>query len=469
MVANIPSVISNVVANDLCIGCGACIDICPSNALKMDWDGNGLLIPTQVNNCCNDKSCLTVCPFDPKNATTVSDLTETYIKDKESLVFNESIGYYASLYAGHSVEFRESSSSGGVGTWVVSELFKAGLIDYAISVKTIDDARDSHFAYQIISKLDDVKTISKTKYYPTSLAGIFDYVVANQGNYVLTGLPCFLKSVRLFQNTNIVVKDRIKFLIGITCGGLKSRFFTEYLAWKLDIMPTYIVNPEYRVKTFAKTAGDYSFSVNKDLKLESIKMSTIGDTWGNGSFKANACDYCDDIFAELADISVGDAWIDPYIQDKGGANIIIVRSKLIDNIVKKGIINSQLTLVNESEDRIISTQKANFSHRREGLQYRLQWQYNKGLEIKGKRVNRRKFGDWSFKKVQKIRMSYRETSFDAWKKQKLDFSKNTYDSEMLTLKNRLSYYTKIRNFFRSTWSRRVIAHVFSLIMSVFSK
>ena len=37
-----------------------------------------------------------------------------------------------------------------------------------------------------------------------------------------------------------------------------------------------------------------------------IKMSLLGDMWGTGLFKANACDFCDDVTA-VKDISLGDA------------------------------------------------------------------------------------------------------------------------------------------------------------------
>ena len=37
--------------------------------------------------------------------------------------------------------------------------------------------------------------------------------------------------------------------------------------------------------------------------------------WEYGYFKYKACDFCDDIFAECADITVGDAWLSRYKKD----------------------------------------------------------------------------------------------------------------------------------------------------------
>ena len=458
----IPTVIQKVVVNDLCIGCGACIDVCPAHALSIKWDDNGLLLPYQVAECDGQSFCLSVCPFNPDDETTIDQLNESDEKKNEIVGNNEFIGQYSSLYAGHSDSYRATSSSGGVGTWIVSELFKHDLIDFAIGVRSVD-SEDKHFEYQIINKADSATTFSKTKYYPVTLAGIFEYVIANPGNYVLTGLPCFLKSVRLYQKRDTIVKNRIKYLVGITCGGMKSRFFTEFLAWKVDILPDDIINPEYRIKTYAKKAGDYSFGFVKENKLTTKNIRLVGDTWGNGIFKPNACDYCDDIFADLADVSIGDAWIEPYSLDSRGANLVIVRSLEMDGIIKAGISTKELNLTSETEDRIISTQRANIIHRRLGLKYRLSWKSKEGVLIKGKRIDQRTNVNWIFLKVQKIRMLYRSQSFISWRRQRLNFKINSYDLELGSLNRQLKFFTKSRHYLTWSWYARRIVKLLYLL------
>lgn len=39
-----PLVISSVVENDLCVGCGVCVQACANGALDMAWDRNGFLV-----------------------------------------------------------------------------------------------------------------------------------------------------------------------------------------------------------------------------------------------------------------------------------------------------------------------------------------------------------------------------------------------------------------------------------------
>jgi ferredoxin len=48
-----------VIDMDICIGCGACVSVCPYNALEMDENGKARLI---WDLCKDDFSCIKVCP-----------------------------------------------------------------------------------------------------------------------------------------------------------------------------------------------------------------------------------------------------------------------------------------------------------------------------------------------------------------------------------------------------------------------
>src|SRR5699024_11089909 len=114
---------------------------------------------------------------------------------------------------------------------------------------------------------------------------------------------------------------------------------------------------------FKSDALDYSFSCeNEDGETKGVKMREVGDMWGTGYFKNNACDFCDDVVAELADISLGDAWIDPYKKDGRGTNIIITRSKLAEKIIKNGIKANELCVDPISKEDTEQSQRGGFNH-----------------------------------------------------------------------------------------------------------
>jgi Fe-S-cluster-containing hydrogenase components 1 len=48
-----------VVDQDICIGCGACVSVCPYQALELDENGKARLI---WDMCKDDFSCVPVCP-----------------------------------------------------------------------------------------------------------------------------------------------------------------------------------------------------------------------------------------------------------------------------------------------------------------------------------------------------------------------------------------------------------------------
>ena len=91
-----------------------------------------------------------------------------------------------------------------------------------------------------------------------------------------------------------------------------------------------------------------------------------------------ACDFCDDVVTELADISLGDAWLEPYNLDGRGTSLIITRSPLAESIIKEGISNSRLTVNSLTSETMKASQQGSYNHRHEGLYVRI-----KEARIKG--------------------------------------------------------------------------------------
>src|SRR5690606_31722704 len=118
MITNIPKVITDVVNQDLCVGCGICTSECTSNSITMNWDVNGFLVPQVTQQeCTDDGNCIKVCPFNPFPKTEVKTEDELAgIFQIDTLKSNPKIGKYESLYVGYSKEYRKTSSSGGLAT-----------------------------------------------------------------------------------------------------------------------------------------------------------------------------------------------------------------------------------------------------------------------------------------------------------------------------------------------------------------
>jgi coenzyme F420-reducing hydrogenase beta subunit len=418
-----------VVNNDLCIGCGVCVDACPSNALDVTWNDYGFLSATTTTNACNaDGVCIKVCPFNPDPAEQHKDedkLAEIYLQDASK--HHPKIGRYEGIYAGYSKKYRATSSSGGIATYVYDRLFSKGLIDHVVTVGE-SSAEGVHYAYRIISNKEELITTSKTRYHPVTLAHALKTIKSLEGKVAVSGVACFIKAVRLAQANDPVLNEKITFLTGIICGGVKSRFFTDYLASRSGAEQGQFKKPEYRVKDPDSTASDYGFSCeNKsDEKTHFIKMREVGDMWGSGLFKANACDYCDDITTELADISLGDAWLPPYNADGLGNNVIICRTAIAESLINQGVKDGEIKIDQISSDKLLSAQQGNIRHRIDGYSVRLKEARKNNIAIPFKRSKATKPPlDMIF--VQKLRRLARKKSLSAWKKAK---SAEEFDKSM---------------------------------------
>lgn len=412
----IPLVVKDVVNHDLCIGCGACVQACPNEAIEVTWNELGFLVAKGNGNPCDEGgSCIKVCPFNPspiEGMKDENDLANIFLIDAKQA--HEKIGRYTGIYAGYSKKFRPTSSSGGIATYAYEQLLKSGLIDHVVTVGSSEKS-GAHYEYTIISNPDKLLSTSKTRYHPVSLANALKEIKSLNGKVAISGVACFIKAIRLAQAHDPELKEKIKFLIGIICGGVKSRFFTEYLASKAGVKINSISEPEYRVKDPNSTAIDYAFScIDTDTSnTKLIKMRTVGDMWGTGLFKANACDFCDDVTTELADISLGDAWLEPYSKDGKGHNVIVARTPLANKILNEGAQKGEIELESLPLERFLASQQGSFNHRHDGIATRVALARKAAGKIPPKRHDNLK-QPFYLALVQHARRKTRERSLIIW-------------------------------------------------------
>jgi coenzyme F420-reducing hydrogenase beta subunit len=265
-----------------------------------------------------------------------------------------------------------------MGSWVQCELLRLGLVDHVINVasRPPDSSDRRLFAYRIASSPAAVREGAKSKYYPIELSEVLATVRREPGRYALVGLPCFIKAARLLCRQEPVLAERLRWFVGLVCGHLKSMRFAELMAWQMGIRPADLVAFDFRVKLPARPANEYGM---KATGLRNGAQSTgssasrhlLGSDWGLGFFQYKACDFCDDVFAEVADIVVGDAWLPRFSQDPGGTNILVVRRPELDQIVREAAEQGRLRIESLAVDEVAQSQAAGLRHRRDGLRYRL--------------------------------------------------------------------------------------------------
>lgn len=427
--------IQDIVKNNLCIGCGVCVS--ESNGASMVWNEYGFRVP-DVTREYNDKA-IEMCPFNPAPDKEVED------EDKIGKMFlrsaphhHDKIGYYNSIYVGYSEKFRKTSSSGGIGTYVSEQLLKQKIVDHLFVVGEENGA----YAYKWIDNVEQVRSVSKTRYYPVSMEKLFHEIDQKEGKVAVSGIPPFLKAIRLKQYYYPKYREKIPFLIGIICGGWKSRFFTDFLAQKAEIKEEYS-DAEYRIKDNNSDALNYSFGAfDSDKQFHQIKMRSVGDMWGTGMFNNNASDFSDDVTAELGDISLGDAWINPYKQDGRGASLFVTRSHISEAIIKKGISGGELKLETLDVNSFIQSQQGAFRHRQTGMKYRITKLKQEGSIVPFKRKRLLVDAPIEYRFVQKQRRKLRKESLEVWRQTKniSEFEAQIKKTKAQLVKNTLWYH-----------------------------
>lgn len=373
-----PTLVSprDVVRSGLCIGCGSCV--ANRSGTTMRWDKFGQLKPHGPADWYGtpDAAFTATCPFSP------GAVDEDVIADAAypaSTHRAATIGRFEASYVGHVSEdgFRPEGSSGGMVTWVAAELLRTGAADAVAHVSPVADRQvgDPFFRYRLSRTTEDLRSGAKSRYYPIELSEVIAVIRATPGRYAVVGVPCFIKAINLLRRADPVIAERVTHTLGLFCGHMKSARLVESFAWQLDREIGQVRAVDYRLKDATRPANWYRAQLalrNGESVGQDWWHLADGD-WGAGFFQNSACNMCDDVVAETADIAFGDAWVEPYSSDGRGTNVVIVRSPAIHAMVERAMADGRLSLSEVDAAFIADTQAAGFRQRREGLAYRLTW------------------------------------------------------------------------------------------------
>ena len=358
----------------LCIGCGVCVGA--KSGARMDFDRYGQMRPTGPRRWLNDRQepgFEALCPFSPFAADEDALAARLF---PSAHVGHALLGRYEAAYVGHAEEgaYRAAGSSGGLVTWVAAELLRRNMVDGVAHVGPLGGGEPGNrlFGYTLSRSPEAIRAGAKSRYYPVELSEVLGEIRGVPGRYAIVGIPCFIKAVRLACEQDPILQDRIVYTLGLVCGHMKSARMAESFAWQMGQDIGAATAFDYRVKAPDRPANWYRAELiltDGTRHGEDWWHFADGD-WGAGFFQNSACNFCDDVVAETADIVFGDAWREPYSSDGRGTNVVLVRSPALLPIIEAGIAERRLALTEVDADFVISTQAAGFRQRREGLSFR---------------------------------------------------------------------------------------------------
>jgi len=319
----------------LCCGCGICQAVCPAGAIKMQIDPQkGIYLPKLNEDLCQDcGKCLKVCPGTGIN---LDEYTEALFGGK-SLFLIENSCYTA--FSSDSLQ-RHLSTSGGIATTLLAYALETGLIDGAL-VSIAPPSSPLTPTGFIARTAEELKQAAGSKYCPVAANTAISEIAAKPGRYAVAGLPCHIQAIRKAERQNPVLQERIVLHLGIVCSSTMSFKGTEYILKKQGINKDSVTSLNYRTNGWP---GNMRLEISGGTTL-TLPLKAYHPYHGHGFFTPRRCLMCNDQLNELADISLGDAWLKELENDHEGTSAVIVRGSTGQNFyqsaVKNGCIKSR--------------------------------------------------------------------------------------------------------------------------------
>ena len=343
----------------LCVGCGLCAAICPNNQITMLYSPDiGCYLPSLGYEECTNKCglCELSCPFAEENVPT-NIINEMLYGKINGANYDQFIGNYLQCYVGYSSKYRDQSSSGGLVTWLLVKLLDDHLVDAVLCVGK-NELSPTSFSYKLCRSQSEIESCSGSCYQPVELSDVIREALKGDGKIAIVAVPCVARGLRLAMNNNKKIQNKVKFILGLTCGQNKSRKFVEYLSFKYSKRKKPVAI-NFRKKIMSRPANDFSFEFfwKNGNKLELQWSKHINREWMDRWFTLEACDYCDDIFAECSDAVFMDAWRPEYSQEPKGTSIVVIRNEHLRKLFIKYHKMSEINIDIIRHEEVVLSQK----------------------------------------------------------------------------------------------------------------
>ncbi len=325
------NILETVVDSGFCCSCGVCDAVCPTDHLKMIEDNCGQLVPEGQTYCAERCTlCLDVCPFSNEAEDDEDSLGRELFGSDPSHTHNESMGWVRDTFVGGVVnnEERMKAPSGGLTTALLCQLLKEKKIDAAIVLEPMTER--PWFRFQIAETEEQIRSSRGSGYHVTALDDALDQILKGpERSYAVVTLPCAAKGIRLAQKRMPKLRRRIKYVLGLACSGYRSLQFIDLLT---ALMGSTSGDLNYRSKRWSRNARDYRVELKTAKTIKSVRMlGLFGFLYVNEVGGLKSCQFCDDMFAELADATFMDAWLPEYNSDRRGTNLVVSRNATLSS------------------------------------------------------------------------------------------------------------------------------------------
>lgn len=351
--------ISFIVEHKNCTQCGTCVAMCPTRAISCyQHPCQGLLPVVDDARCTECGICLAVCPGEKL------DLPQLNRAVFGRIPADELFGNYIQIYTGYAVDrqIRYNGASGGVATAILAALLKQRRIDGAVVVR-MSQTRPLEPEVFIARNTADLISAQQSKYLPVPMnVALREILTDKQGKYAVVGVPCHFHGLRLAEQQNPKLKDRIVLRLGLFCGFNPTLSSTKYLLQRAGVQDF------DQVKDIKYRDGDWPCGFRAIMQDGSDHfLYPIEEfLFSHYVFERRRCALCPDHLNELADLALGDEWRSDLRDDAEGWSHIITRTPIGEQIVQE-MVQAQVIQVQASKPEVIySGQRATMIFKKRG-------------------------------------------------------------------------------------------------------
>ena len=217
---------------------------------------------------------------------------------------------------------------------------------------------------QVARSAGQILACQGSKYNMVAMNAVLREVLERPGRYAVVGLPCHIQGLRLAQRQNSRLRERIVFALGIFCGWSAQPRATALLARRQGIAAADLAEVRYRGPSWP---GGLRL-ITKDGRVSRRSYPGYYDR-SLLALTPPRCRLCPDGLAELADVSVGDAWIGRFLGSCGVSDLI-VRTPVGETLIER-LGDQHLILLAADEAEILLSQKATYNLKRRVCRGRL--------------------------------------------------------------------------------------------------
>lgn len=346
----------------LCELCGTCAGVCPEQAISMDWDlAAGYVLRVDRARCNDCGTCADVCPGDG------FDYSEgAWWRERNGdAPRRDFLGPWQALYFGwaRDPEVRYAGASGGVATAILQGALARDLIDGAVVVG-MDPANALASSAYIARSADEVAAARGSKYTTVNSNVLLRNLRDEPGRYAVVGLPCHLQGLRRAQKRLPALRTRVVFTLGIFCGLTGLPKATWLAARRVGVDPGDLETVAYRGPGWP---GSLRLATRSGSVTE-VPYPDYFDGFVN-AWTPLRCRLCPDALADLADVSVGDAWRARFTGTPGVSDLIVRTEegrRIIDEVAP-----DRLTLTEATPDEMVASQNETYHIKRDIMRGRL--------------------------------------------------------------------------------------------------